>query len=207
MRIRSVWQVLAIIVVGLAALSSKSHALPVTFEGGTLVGNVYTENGLQFALFGDVHFTPFNGGTALTIGTAADVIITRVGGGPFSLDSLVTLGPNFTGLFGWVQASDFHTGGNNSGGTTGPLADVSIDLSAINPTPIFPVALDPRWGNIEVIDFCGYCVTAFGAAGGIDDLNFSIRSSVPAPGTLLLFAAGAVMLAARRMRNAVAAVS
>jgi hypothetical protein len=185
---------LGLATLGLLILNPKSYAATVTLEGGTLVGNVYTENGLQFALYGDAHFTPFAGGTALTIGTAADVIISLVGGGPFSLDSLLTLGPNYTGLYGWINGSDFHSGGNNNNGggagSAGPVADVSIDLSAINPTTLFPLTYDSRWGQIVVIDFCGYCVTAFGAAGGIDNVNFSVASETPLPAALPLFATG-----------------
>lgn len=196
MRIRSAIALLGAATLGLLVLNSNAQAATVTFEGGSLVGNVYTENGLQFALYGDAQLVPFSGGTALRIGTAADVIISPVGGGAFSLNSLLTLGPNYTVILGWLNAGDFHSGGNNNNGggpgSAGPLADVGIDMSTINPNTIFPLLSDSRWGHIGVIDFCGYCVTSFGAAGGMDDVNFSIATPVPA--TLPLFLSGLGLL-------------
>jgi len=201
----------AFAIFGLLFLLSHADATVITFDAAAPDATTYTENGLSFTLFGDAHFTDFQGGKALTIGTSADVIIRRVGGGAFSLDSLLALSGNFTGLFGWVNADDFHSGGNNNNGggqgSAGPVADVSIDLSAINLVPVFPLLQDSRWGQIEVIDFCGYCVTSFGAAGGIDNVNFSVATSTPAPApessTLALCVAGLIgIVAMRRMRSA-----
>jgi hypothetical protein len=199
---------IALATFGLVCSPSYAGATVITFDAGVSASTpfTYTENGLSFALYGDAHFTDFAGGKALTIGTAADVIITPVGGGAFSLDSLLTLGPNYTGLFGWVHASDFHSGGNNNNGggqgSAGPTADVSIDLSAINPTTVYPLLQDSRWGHIEVIDFCGYCVTSFGASGGIDNINFSVEArTVPESSTLVLCVAGLLGLVAMRRRQ------
>jgi len=81
-------------------------------------------------------------------------------------------------------------------------------MSAINPTIIYPPLYDSRWGNIGVIDFCGYCVTSFGAGGGMDNLNFSVGGGgqVPLPAALPLFATGAGLLGLlgwRRKKRAV----
>jgi hypothetical protein len=183
----------ALAVLGSVNFGTKSYAATVTFDGGSLVGNVYTENGLQFALFGSVSFTTTTlTGNALHIDTSADVIITRVGGGNFSLDNFQSLGGLFTGFYGWVHSTGphvgFHTGGNNNNGSSGPLADVIISLPPLANT-VFPVALDARWGNINTIDWCGYCVTSEFASGSIDNLNFSIAQT-PLPAALPLFATG-----------------
>ena len=193
MRITSKMALLGLATLGLLVLNSTSDAATVNFDVGVTQPTPfsYTENGLQFGLYGDAAFVDFNGGKAIRIGTVADVIIARVGGGSFSLNSILTLGPNYTLLLGWVNAADFVSGGNNNNGAAGPKADVVIDMSTINPNTIFPTLADSRWGAIQIIDFCGYCITSFGAGGGIDDLNFSVASEVPLPATLPLFAVGA----------------
>ena len=180
--------VLAFAAVGFLTGSVNSNAATVTFENGTLVGNTYIENGMEFDFYGDAHLAPFAGGNALTIGTNADVLIYLVDHGQFSLDSLEILGPNYTVLLGWVSPYN-HVGGVSNN------ADVGLDMSAVGPYTVYPASqINPVWGNMAELDFCGYCKTSFGAAGGMDNLNFTALAAAPEPSKWAMMLIGFVGL-------------
>jgi hypothetical protein len=167
-----------------------ARAATVTFDGGVLTNilpnlSTYTESGLQFAIYGVApDFVVNGGGHALQINLDNDIIITRVGGGPFSLDSFDFLGGGDTIMGGYH--GNFVSGGlNNHAG-----ADVTVHLTGLGAL-VHPVLGDAAWGNVDAIDWCGYCISGFDPQNAIDNLSFSIPvASTPIPAAAPLFASG-----------------
>lgn len=202
--LRYVFLLLGVLVAG---GSGDAKATVVTFDGGTLVTNsstlsTYTENGLQFQIFGTAPAFVTNGaGHALEINLNNDIIITRVGGGTFSLDSFDFLGGGDT-LFGGFHG-DFICGGENSLACQNSRpagADISFALTGLATTE-HPASDNSAWQNVDTIDWCGYCISGFDPNNAIDNLTFSIPESVPEPTSIALFLVGLLGLGSIRYRS------
>lgn len=175
----------------LAAAGGPAGAAIVTFDNGVLqtfsggLSGIYTEAGMEFDIYGAApQLVDYGNGTkSLRIDLNNDIIIHRVGGGVFSFDSFLFSGGGDTVMGGYH--GNFVTGGlNNKAG-----ADVAIGLGGQGGT-IHPAVSNPGWGDIDTIDWCGYCISFFAPTNFIDDFTFSVPTTAPEPAAWALMILG-----------------
>jgi hypothetical protein len=174
---------LALVPAGLARANTMTFDLGpgAVVDHGTV--RSYTEDGMVAWFYGDApDFIPNGSGYAIRVHLNNDILFEAEGGGTFDLTSFYFLGGGDTRIAG------FH--GNFSIG--GQVGDVNIGLSGLAAI-VHPAAIDSGWNGIDVVDWCGYCISGFVPENAIDD--FTVNVDVPEPAELELLGIAFVMIA------------
>lgn len=176
-----------------ATISGPAAAATVTFDNGVLqtfvggLSGIYTEAGMQFDIYGAApQLVDYGNGTkSLRIELNNDIVIHRVGGGTFSFDSFLFSGGGDTVMGGYH--GNFFSGGLNNGAG----ADVAFSLGGLGGVKT-PVVSNSLWANVDVINWCGYCISGFAPSNYIDNFTFSVpaENGVPEPAAWALMILG-----------------